>query len=91
MAFDRVKVDAVGFEKLVGAVIGGDMVAALGALDEIAMSHDGGARAQRVVQLARKKARGIVDVERPAADVLPVPGLRVASTLADPKPVKAVA
>lgn len=91
MAFDRVQVDAVGFEKLIDAVIGGDVAAARSAIDEIAMSHDGGARAQRIIQIARKKVRGIVDVDRPAAEVLPVPGLRVGSTLVDPKPVKAVA
>lgn len=91
MAFDRVQVDAVGFERLVGAVIGGDMASARAAIDEIALAHAGEARAQRVIQLARKKARGIIDVERPVADVLPVPGLRVGSTLAEPRPVKAVA
>lgn len=85
MGMDRVQVDALAFEKLVAAVLRGDNQAALAAIDEIALVHDGAARAQRIVQAERKRARGIGDTMRPVADVLPVPGHRVGSTIAKPK------
>jgi hypothetical protein len=91
MGFDRVQVDATGFENLIGAVVRGDIDAALAAVDEIAMAHDGAARAIRIVQAERKRARGIVDQMRPCAEVLPVPGLRVGSTVARPQPIEAAA
>ncbi len=84
MGMDRVQVDASAFEKLVGAALQGDIAAGRAAVDEIAMVHDGSARAQRIVQLARKRVRGVVDQDRPVADVLPVPGLMVGSTIARP-------
>lgn len=81
---DRIGVDRRAFETLTRAVIGGDMAAAQGAVDEMALAHRGDSDVGRIVQLARKHQRGIVDQPRPVGEVLPVPGLRVGSTLHKP-------
>lgn len=81
---ESVRVDRRAFEALTKAVIGGDMAAAQAAVDEMALAHRGDSDVGRIVQLARKHQRGIVDQPRPVAEVLPVPGLRVGSTLHKP-------
>ena len=81
---ESVRVDRRAFEALIKAVIGGDIAAAQGAVDEMVLAHRGDSDVGRIVQLARKHQRGIVDQPRAVAEVLPVPGLRVGSTLRKP-------
>lgn len=84
MGRNRVQVDLITFERLVDATIAGDIVAARAAIDEMALVHDGVSQVGRFIQRARARARGIVDKEV-APFVLPVPGLRVGSTLSMPR------
>lgn len=79
----RIDVDRQAFEKLVAAVIlDADIAGAVAALDEMKLVHPHSLAAARIM-LARKKKRGIVDVERPA-EQYPAPGQRVGSTLHKP-------
>lgn len=84
MGWDRVQVDRVTFERLINATIGGDIVAARAAIDEMALVHDGGGQVGRFVQLARKRERGIVDKDV-APFPLPVPGHLRGSVLGKPR------
>ena len=81
----KIDVDREAFEKLVAAVIlDGCIEKAVAALEEIVLVQ-GHATAGGIILLARKRARGIVDVER-QGEQYPVVGLRVGSTLHKPIP-----
>lgn len=84
MVTDSISVDARALQALIVATVKGDIGAARAAVDEMALCAGGTDRVSGVIQNAKKHVRGIVDAERPAAEVLPVPGLRVGSTLHKP-------
>lgn len=89
MATDYISVDAQALNRLIIATVKGDIEAARAAVDEMALCAAGTDRVSRVIQIAKKHERGIVDQERPAGEQFPVPGLRVGSTLAEPRRAKA--
>lgn len=81
----KIDVDREAFEKLVAAIIlDGCIANAVAALDEMKLVQ-GHTTAGAIILLARKRARGIVDVER-QGEQYPVVGLRVGSTLRKPLP-----
>lgn len=84
MGFETVRADAPSFEKLIKAIVAGDLGGGQAAIDEMALAHNGDSGCARIIQCARKLARGAVVNERPPF-VLPVPGHRVGSTLGAPK------
>jgi len=85
MATDYISVDAQALNRLIVATVQGDIEAARAAVDEMALCARGVDRISRVIQIAKKHERGIVDQERAVAEPYPIPGLRVGSTLANPK------
>lgn len=88
MARSFISVDRVALEKLIGAAVRADLVAVGAAIDEITIVHGGSDAVAVMIQLARKKVRGIVDRQRDLGEEFPIPGLRVGSTLAEPKIAK---
>lgn len=82
---ERISVDRGAFERLVTAGVAGDADGCRDAIDEMALAMPGDHPTARLIQVARKRQRGIVDREVPATE-LPVPGLAVGSTIAFPIP-----
>lgn len=80
---ERISVDRRAFERLVTAAIAGDGERCRDAIDEMALAMPGDCPVARLIQVARKHRRGIVDKEVPAT-ALPVAGLAVGSTIAFP-------
>lgn len=89
MATDYISVDAQALTRLIVATVKGNIDAALAAVDEMALCAHGQHPVSRLISVAKKHERGIVDQERAVAEPYPIPGLRVGSTLAEPKLAKA--
>ena len=80
---ERIRVDAQSMKKLVVAAVAGDGEACRVAIGEMALASKLDDDVLSLIQRARKQARGIVDKEVTAFP-LPVPGLKVGSTLYRP-------
>lgn len=85
MARSFISVDRDALEKLIGAAVRADIVGVGSAIDEITLVHGGGDAVVAMIQKARKKVRGIVDQQRDVGEEFPIPGLKVGSTLAEPR------